>query len=864
MAEDLAAARRALASAKGLSRQLSFVTENRPITRGDVKFSELGAEFDSWKNEAEAAREIYSPRIAMIVVEGGQGIATAWPCGPGRMATAGHVLSWFMPDRRQLFRPTGFPAEGIPADQSPQSPPPFMRPAWVQWPDGRQEPILRWVCASGCCDLVVFEVQHGLDPLPLRSSEDPIGEALCVIGYPQVNPGRQFPDPFRNLGFCSLGLMREAEQGERPPAPGTFFHDATTEAGYSGAPVVDLSTNTVVGLHVWGNFSHDWNDAVDLHALEPWMVEAMQGDAPTLTGNERAWPWVGAGVAAESVPALFGAVVRQRPPPPAPSLLAGVVADRADGRDRPYVPQLALARDTCIPEPAPFIGDQGTEGSCAAFALAAAIEVQLAAGKRAGDGTDFTASVRMLDRMARRHDEWVDDSQQGTSLRAVVKGFFHNGVCTSGRCPYHAGERAFLLSRDMAKEARNITLGSYFRVAGEITDLQMAVQEAGAVIVSAHIHAGWKRLTRKGLIPFNPGRVPTRIGTHAFVVTGYGDDGFVVQNSWGPQWGGWDKRPGHAVWTYEDWGHNVLDAWVIRLAPHTSRSFGITARTVEVTEASGPDALPLPRRSHLIGHVARSERWGLTEEGDLGMGLAAMTETARWLATPAADYRQLVLVFHDPLLGEETITRLAHHLNGRMKTRRFYPFHVVHGLDEMQTCRLRLLHEIGIAATRFSDTAPEREAYLGRALAPILRPLLNAYEDGAETASWEDLGVGLQLLIRAAAETKRTVAIMSAGLGAIPARACAAALPELKQAPHLTVAPVVDVTKAKVRHLRRSRGEGPIPGYRGDWPDLVAGMLGGEPRSASGRHGTLCTLMARGDLPGAMADLLRGQAERQP
>ena len=548
------------------------------------------------------------------------------------------------------------------------------------------------------------------------------------------------------------------------------------------------------------------------------------------------------------------------PPVPTPSLLAGLVPDRPDDRDFPYVPRLAVPADEVRPDPDPVIGRQGGEGSCAAFALAAAIEIQLRRARRRGGGRDFTASVRMLDRMARRHDEWIEDSQDGTSIRAVVKGFFHNGVCTSALCGYTPGMAGFRMTREMAKQAREITLGSYFRVSDSITDMQMAVQDAGAVLVSAWIHRGWKdEDTAVEEIEFDPARPPKRTGAHAFVVTGYVDEGFVVQNSWGETWGGWDGRPGHAIWSYEDWARNVIDAWVIGLAPRTRQAFGVAAQG-----RSGK--LPPPRRSHLIGHVAHSEQEGLVTDGALGMGLAGIVDTGRFLAAPASDsgskgYKALALVFHDPLLGDETVAQLAFFLTRRMKAERIYPFHVVHGLEEMTTCRVRLLHEAGIAAARFKDRQADRDAYLERALKPTTRRLVEAYAAGCETAAQSGLRDGLALLTCAAAVSDLPIALVSAGLGVLPARACRRHMKELEQVPELAVAAPVEVEATERWSLRQRRSKSESPAISATGPTWWRRRWGASraPTPASTLRSANCSPGAT--WPAGVLAMLRGARE---
>jgi len=58
------------------------------------------------------------------------------------------------------------------------------------------------------------------------------------------------------------------------------------------------------------------------------------------------------------------------------------------------------------------------------------------------------------------------------------------------------------------------------------------------------------------------------LGGHAFALIGYNSDGFVVQNSWGADWG-WH---GFAILPYDDWVENSSDAWVAALGVPVKRN----------------------------------------------------------------------------------------------------------------------------------------------------------------------------------------------------------------------------------------------------------------------------------------------------
>lgn len=256
-----------------------------------------------------------------------------------------------------------------------------------------------------------------------------------------------------------------------------------------------------------------------------------------------------------------------------------------------------------------LIRSQGSEGSCTGQALATIIDIQnlmrltrdrtltLAQLKHPDQQRLFDewwpkrASARMLYEMARAYDDEPEDRVPGSTLRNVLKGFYHNGVCPEVLAPYEPGETAWTLTLEQAKVARLMGLGAYFRLMPVLYDYHAALNEVGAVLVSAMIHDGWywdrtKTPPQSGSgvpdvrsIPYTPS-LKLR-GGHAFAVVGYTATGFLVLNSWGRHWGTWDSDdlrhphgiPGIAHWSYEDWQDNVLDAWVLRLSVQSATAF---------------------------------------------------------------------------------------------------------------------------------------------------------------------------------------------------------------------------------------------------------------------------------------------------
>ena len=201
-------------------------------------------------------------------------------------------------------------------------------------------------------------------------------------------------------------------------------------------------------------------------------------------------------------------------------------ADVPDVRDRPYEPNLRPVLDEKAPARDRIeILDQGQEGACTGFGLAAVVNLQ----RRLNYGAEAPAvSARMFYEMARRFDEWTGEDYEGSSIRGALRGFFNNGVCTDEAWPYDPTDPGYL-TLNRAKDARAISLGAYYSVRQDTAEMHAALTEAGAVYVSARVHDGWFSADG-GVITPQPLH-PT--GGHAFAIVGYTTVGFWVQNSLG-------------------------------------------------------------------------------------------------------------------------------------------------------------------------------------------------------------------------------------------------------------------------------------------------------------------------------------------
>ena len=366
--------------------------------------------------------------------------------------------------------------------------------------------------------------------------------------------------------------------------------------------------------------------------------------------------------------------------------------DVPDYRDRWYEPTLSPLKTTIAAPSRPHILDQGTEGACTGFGLAAVVNLL-----HERQGRDVRVSPWMLYEMARRHDEWKGDDYDGSSCRGAIKGWYHMGVCRESLWDEDDEENG-PLTITRAKDARAHTIGAYYRIRKNIVDMHAALNEAGAVYASADVHAGWMSPTKDGRIPYRK----KKDGGHAFAIVGYDATGFIVQNSWGPDWG----KKGMAIWSYEDWIDNVSDAWVLQLAVSTPKLY---SRRKAPTKSSSRQDLAAssknPRRDEIAGHFVHIDDGRFHDSGKYWSNLGDVEQTASWVAE-SDKYEHLLLYAHGGLNSINASASRIAAMRDTFKANKIYPVHFMYDtglLEELKDVILGKKTEVEDRAGGFAD-----------------------------------------------------------------------------------------------------------------------------------------------------------------
>jgi len=365
--------------------------------------------------------------------------------------------------------------------------------------------------------------------------------------------------------------------------------------------------------------------------------------------------------------------------------------DRIDLRDWPYQPSLAGLPDTLINcSTVPLVLDQGTEGACTGFALAAVGNFLLA--RR---GVKRSLSPRMLYEMARCYDEWPGEAYEGSSARGAMKGWSRHGVCERTAWKDSMRGRSHLDAK-IARAALENPCGAYYRVNHrEVRDVHAALAEVGIVYCTLMVHDGWDqpggvtvevrdgRAARSLPVIARKGRAASG---HAVALVGYTRDGFVVQNSWGAKWG----AKGFALLPYEDFLMHATDLWVAQIG--VPLSVDLWARTEAADSTSGRTRtsrhIPLAEVRPYIVDVGNNGE--LSESGDYWTSeedLARLfTETVPAAAKAHGwDRRRVMLYLHGGLNDEKAAAKRAVAFRDVCLANGVYPLHVMWETGPLET-----------------------------------------------------------------------------------------------------------------------------------------------------------------------------------
>lgn len=380
------------------------------------------------------------------------------------------------------------------------------------------------------------------------------------------------------------------------------------------------------------------------------------------------------------------------------------VPDRVDARDYVYQARLVALPDQLVNCAAvPEVLDQGQEGACTGFALAAVINFLL---KLRGRG-DERVSPRMLYELARRYDEWPGEGYVGSSARGAMKAWVRHGVCRRDSWQDHQhGLDHF--TTDLSLESMGTPGGAFYRVSHrDVRDMHCALHEVGILYVTLMVHEGWgdpgadpegrtERMTRHLQYTDTAGAtreidlpVIRRKGRadsgHAVAIVGYTREGFIIQNSWGPGWG----SGGFALLPYEDYMLHATDVWVAQLGVPVQVDLWErgAADSTEGLQRATP-TIPLAEiRPYVVdvgnnGELSSSGNyWTTTTDLERLFSDLIPRTTRDWTK------KRVLLYLHGGLNDEKTVARRIVAFRDVLLANQIYPLHIMWETDFVQTLK---------------------------------------------------------------------------------------------------------------------------------------------------------------------------------
>ena len=204
---------------------------------------------------------------------------------------------------------------------------------------------------------------------------------------------------------------------------------------------------------------------------------------------------------------------------------------------------------------------------------------------------------------------------------------------------------------------------------------EVAVPEPGPGMATISYPEGSKQKTLKLPIITRKGRAD---GGHAVAIVGYAEQGFIIQNSWGPSWG----EGGFALLPYEDYMLHATDVWVAQLGvPVSVDVWAEEEKKNDKVSEGAARALPAltldSLRPYVIdvgnnGELSGNGDYWTTPEDLKRLVTQDIPET-----TKAWGKRRVMLYLHGGLNDEKSAAKRVAAMRGPCLANEIYPLHVM-------------------------------------------------------------------------------------------------------------------------------------------------------------------------------------------
>lgn len=177
----------------------------------------------------------------------------------------------------------------------------------------------------------------------------------------------------------------------------------------------------------------------------------------------------------------------------------------------------------------PHVRDQGSQGTCSAQTAACMKEWQ----ERKDVGFKDHMSPQFI------YNNRVNQNSEGMYPRDTMKILNKIGSVYEEQYPYWSNKE---FNDELLNLASRYKIKGYAKIS-TIDGLKKALVKNGPCYFACNVY-------NYGTWMWKPRQGDVQLGGHAMTVVGYNEEGFIIRNSWGDDWG----TDGYTVFPYDHWG----------------------------------------------------------------------------------------------------------------------------------------------------------------------------------------------------------------------------------------------------------------------------------------------------------------------
>jgi len=260
-------------------------------------------------------------------------------------------------------------------------------------------------------------------------------------------------------------------------------------------------------------------------------------------------------------------------PPTPPKIKHGMgwIKQHEDKRDFKFIPHPILKANlpthyTLRPYMPPVV-DQGNLGSCTANSIANAVYAEMLRQIWKKTGTEAWLPSRLFIYYNERAMEGTVDQDAGAEIRDGFKCINSQGVCPETEWPYDISKFTNKPGSTCYTDALKDKVVQYMAVTQDLADMKTCLASGYPFVFGFTVYDSFMSdaVAANGIVPMPNTNTESVQGGHAVLAVGYDDhyQRFLVENSWGTDWG----MKGYFTIPYVYLANTDManDFWTIRL-----------------------------------------------------------------------------------------------------------------------------------------------------------------------------------------------------------------------------------------------------------------------------------------------------------